>query len=278
MTCGEIFSAARAAGITTVRLGIYQPRAGGMREHVITLDDLEAFAEVARSKEQTAMGAAKMYDRIDPKVWARIYLNPKPNEDECANCKAMAVCPAAQAAVDDAVSMPPSDIAAFEGTPAGMLAGDLEMAGEAEGTGEFLAAKLKAVPFIEDWCAAVRAEAERQMLAGGKVPGFGLELGRQGARKWADPAVAEETLRKQMRLPIEDAYNLKLKSPTQIEKLTEGDKPLVGPRQWKKLQEMVIRPPAKPSVKPVGAIKNPYTPPALDAGAFPQVDETCDLA
>lgn len=272
MTSGDIFAAAKAAGITTVRLGIYQPKAGGMREHVIALSDLEAFAEYARGKEQTAMGASVMKDKLPADEWARIYLNPKPNEDECAFCKAMAVCPAAQAVVDEAVGMAAPDIGAFE--PEGPNApAPVTVPTDPES----IAAKLKAAPLIEDWCAAVRAEAERQMLAGGSVPGFGLELGRQGARKWVDPKAAEEVLRKQMRLTVEEAYNLKIKSPTQVEKLTEGTTPVVGPRQWKKLQELVDRSPPKPSVKPVGIIKNPYTPPTLKVDAFPTEPEECDL-
>ena len=268
MTSGDIFAAAKAAGITTVRLGIYQPKAGGMREHVIALADLEAFAEYARGKEQTAMGASVMKDKLPSDEWARIYLNPKPNEDECAFCKAMAVCPAAQAVVDEAVGISAPDLAAFGSASMPEITNDPNS----------ISAKLQAAPFVEDWCAAVRAEAERQMLAGGSVPGFGLELGRQGARKWVDPKAAEEVLRKQMRLTVEEAYNLKIKSPTQVEKLTEGTTPVVGPRQWKKLQELVDRSPPRPSVKPVGLIKKPYQVPALDAGAFPQADEACDLA
>lgn len=265
MTSGDIFAAAKAAGITTVRLGIYQPKAGGMREHVIALADLETFAEYARGKEQTAMGASQMKDKLEADEWARIYLNPKPNEDECAFCKAMAVCPNAQAVVDEAVGISAPDLGVF-GDPPGVPTDP-----------KSIAAKLLAAPFVEDWCAAVRAEAERQMLAGGSVPGFGLELGRQGARKWVDPKAAEEVLRKQMRLTVEEAYNLKIKSPTQVEKLTEGTTPVVGPRQWKKLQELVDRSPPRPSVKPVGLIKKPYSVPALDAGAFPQADDGSDL-
>ena len=275
MTSGDIFAAAREAGITIVRLGIYQPKAGGMREHVIALSDLEQFVDYARSKEQTAMGASRMHGTLNPAEWARIYLNPKPNENDCAFCKAMAVCPNAQAVVDEAVGMSVPDIDAFASSDS--PAGNSPPA-PVPTDPTSLSAKLKAVPFVEDWCSAVRAEAERQMLAGGSVPGFGLELGRQGARKWADPKAAEQVLRKQFRLTVEEAYNLKIKSPTQVEKLTEGDKPVVGPRQWAKLQELVDRSPAKPSVKPIGVIKTPYTPPALDAGAFPQADEACDLA
>jgi len=265
MNSGEIFAAARAAGIRTVRLGIYQPKAGGMREHVITLDDLEAFAEYARGKESTAAGATKMRDALPADEWARIYLNPAPNETDCAFCKAIPVCPNAGAVVEEAVGISAPDISAF---------GEPVTVPTDPGS---LSTSLKAVPFIEDWCNAVRAEAERQMLAGGSVPGFGLELGRQGVRKWIDPAAAETVLRKQFRLTVEDTYNLKLKSPTQIEKLAKGEKSPIGPRQMKKLQELVDRAPAKPSVKPIGVIKTPYQVPALDAGAFPQ-SEDCDLA
>ena len=46
-------------------------------------------------------------------------------------------------------------------------------------------------------------------------------------------------------------------------KPAEGQtKPVLGPRQWKKLQEQITRSEPKPSVKPAGAIKKPYTPPA----------------
>ena len=66
--------------------------------------------------------------------------------------------------------------------------------------------------------------------------GFGLELGRQGPRKWADKEAVEKLVREQFRLREADAYNMKLKSPTQFEdqltKPAEGeDKPALGPRQ-----------------------------------------------
>jgi len=52
---------------------------------------------------------------------------------------------------------------------------------------------------------------------------------------------------------------------------------VLGPRQWKKLQEQITRSEPKPSVKPAGAIKKPYTPPAPTDEDFTTVaDEPAD--
>lgn len=292
---GDIFAKARELGVKTIRLMIYQPKAGGVREWACDLDYLERFAAKARSKAASVEVAAREYERMkgSPETeaqWAKIFINPTPNEDECAFCKAMAICPNAAAKVQEVVTgsaaEPVADafteVAADEGLGAQIAA--------RESPPEILAAKLEAAGFIEDWCAAVRAEAERRMLAGGTIPGFGLELGRKGPRKWADPVAAEEVVRKQFRLTIEQAFNLKLKSPTQLEDLApkldksgkpkplkEGDEPpVLGPRQWNKLQDLIVRADPKPSVKPIKAIKSPYQPVAADAfsaAADTQADE-----
>jgi hypothetical protein len=128
----------------------------------------------------------------------------------------------------------------------------------------------------------VRAETERRLLNREEVPGFGLELGRQGPRKWKDKDEVTEIVRKQFRLAEADVFNMKLKSPTQFEdtllKPAEGQtKPVLGPRQWKKLQTLITRSEPKPSVKPAGAIKKPYTPPAPTDEDFTTVaDEPAD--
>ncbi len=282
---GDIFARARALGVKTIRLMIYQPKVGGAREWVCDLDYLERFAALLRSKAASTEVAAREYERMrgSPETeaqWAGLFLNPKPNDAECAFCKAKAICPNATAAVQEDVTgstaAPALDafaeVAATEGAVAKAL-----VAASAE---DDLAAKMSAVPFIEDWCSAVRAEVERRLLAGGLVPGFGLELGRQGQRKWSDPVAVEDVVRKQFRLKVEDAFNFALKSPTQLEALApkidkktgkpkpvkEGDPaPVLGPRQWAKLQDLIVRSDPKPSVKPAKAIKNPYQPTAADA-------------
>jgi len=72
--------------------------------------------------------------------------------------------------------------------------------------------------------------------------------GKRGARAWTDAKAAEELLRKQFRLTIKQAYDLKLISPTSAEKLAKaGD---LGPKQWARAQELIHQPDGKPHVAP----------------------------
>jgi hypothetical protein len=108
-------------------------------------------------------------------------------------------------------------------------------------------------PLVELWLKAVRAEGERRMFAGQVVPGFKLVQGKRGARRWSDAEAAEQQL-KAMRLKVEEMFDLSLISPTAAERLTkakDGEKPAIGPRQWAKLQTLIVQPDGKPSVVPV---------------------------
>ena len=147
-----------------------------------------------------------------------------------------------------------------------------------------LSTAMQVTDLLEDWAKAVRAEVERRLLAGTPVQGFGLELGRKGARKFSDTAAVEGMVRKQWRIPIEDAYKLELHSPTTFEKMTKPTKalvdgkevvtpPIIGPRRWKTMQEFIVQADPKPSVKPAADIKNPYVAPALSADDFSTVGE-----
>ena len=86
------------------------------------------------------------------------------------------------------------------------------------------------------------------MLAGDQLPGWKLVQGKQGNRAWADPKQAEQMLREVFRLPIEDAYDLKVISPTSAEKLAKAGK--IGPRQWPKLRALITRAAGTPHVAP----------------------------
>lgn len=270
----EPFTYARSIGIKTIRLGVYQPKlVHGMQEWTCTLDDLQAFAEVARSKASQVEGAAMMFTKMDREQWDRTYLNPNPNEEECAFCRAMATCPAAARKVQEAIGAgfnvinEPSEHV-FITAPEALPDADLGV-------------KMEATPFLEDFCKAVRAETERRLLAGTDVPGFGLELGRKPPRKWDDIEAIDAVMKGEFRVKIEDRYNLKLKSPTQIEALCDpkkNEKPILGPRQWKKLQAHIKQGDPSPSVKPAALIKNPYKPAPPSADAFSPVDDGCDLA
>ena len=102
----------------------------------------------------------------------------------------------------------------------------------------WLAACLSKVDLIEDWCKAVRAEAEHRLCEGQPVPGYKLVQGKRGNRCWADEAEAETAL-KLMRVKTEHMYNFKLISPPQAEKLAKAK--VIGPRQWPKLQALITQ-------------------------------------
>jgi hypothetical protein len=112
----------------------------------------------------------------------------------------------------------------------------------------WLAVCLSRVDLIEDWCKAVREQAHKRLSEGQELPGWKLVAGKRGARAWTDAKAAEELLRKQFRLTIEQAYDLKLISPTSAEKLAKaGD---LGPKQWARAQELIHQPDGKPHVAP----------------------------
>jgi hypothetical protein len=82
-------------------------------------------------------------------------------------------------------------------------------------------------------------------------------------------------------------YEKKLISPTTAEKLAgfdrgkkkvkPGETPKISEIRWKKMQKLIMRSPAKPSVKPIEKITEPWTPPAPDGSAFGVVPEEDDL-
>jgi hypothetical protein len=266
-----VFAWAKSTGLNRVRLVIFQPKVDGATEHVMSMDELEAFAEELCMRASRVRMADADHRAMAFEAWWPMYLNPNPNATDCAWCRAMPVCPSTQAALQrdtglDFTAMPDAD--AIPDTVA-------------EYTPIQLATFMKAVPLLEMASKAVRAEVERRLMGGQPVDGFGLELGRQGSREFNDAEEAERLIRKQFRIPLEHCYQMKLKSAPQIEKLTKaaGDaKPVLGPRQWAELSKLIVRADAKPSVKPLSAIKNPWTPPQISADGFAAVDEDCDLA
>ncbi len=246
-----------AGDFETVRLVIVQPRAGGVSEYVMTVDGLAhwanfvaepAAARVRRAAADTSFAAADK--------WNAGYLNP--TEKGCKFCAAKATCPALR----DEVAGYAGTFGEEPATPDAFTKLEIFMLG-AESGGDWLAACLTKVDLIEDWCRAVRAEAERRLCEGEPVPGFKLVAGKRTARAWADEKQAEEVMRKQMRLPVEKAYNLKLITPPQAEKLAKaGD---IGPRQWPKLQALITQGEGKPHVAPESDPR-----PAITVAATPE--------
>ena len=268
---------------TSVRLMIYQPAHGGMREWTVSIADLMVFAATAHDAAQRVEEATREYPLLRGSIgesgiafdWEQTYLNPDPTEDSCAFCRAMATCPAQAAKIQRVAMATFEEISESAPVEPATLPDDK------------LSTAMRAVGQIEDWIKAVRAETERRLLHGIPVEGFGLELGREGNRAWNDADAVAKYLRETMRLPIEKAYHLKLISPTDAEALAgfkQGKKiakpktePVIGAKQWKKLQESIVRSSAVPSVKHIEDIKEPYSIQQPDEGVFESINESEDL-
>lgn len=251
-----------AGDFDTVRCVIVQPRAGGVKEWVITADELRDWARVigahAVRQVQRALATSTPPDRDS--YWEAHFLTP--GEAQCRFCPAKATCPALRDAVFSNVTATDAGAARPEDFQ------DLTVFPPANAPVAWIAAVLPEVDMIEDWCKAVRAEAERRLLAGEPVPGYKLVQGKKGNRAWVDAKAAEELLRKTFRLPIEEAYNLKLISPTDAERLFKAGK--IGPRQWPKANGLITQADGKPHVAPASDPR-----PAIEVK--PVVDEFSDL-
>lgn len=258
-----------AYDITGIRLGIHQPKVNGATEWTCPAEWLTSeFIPRLKAKVARVEAATRDYVEMPEATWEIEYLNPNPNEVECAFCRAMAACPAYTRKVQEAIG------ASFE-----VIADAPQLQAVLDAGAPSRTVRMRAVPMVEDWCKAQRAEMEAHLLAGGTDPEFGLELGRQGPRKWTDPNEVEKLMREKMRLSKDVAYDWDIKSPTSMEKLAkmldDKGKPILGPNQWKKLQDFITRSDPKPSVKPLKVIKTPYTVPKPEASDF--TDLTTDL-
>lgn len=257
----KVFLWAMEQGLTKIRLMIHQPKVAGTTEWTCDLSHLLEFSKTLERNAHRTELARQAYGTIPIADWSTLYLNPKPNDEECAFCRAMPTCPSVQGMLQAAAHCDFDVVAEDELAPDPSRLPPVDKA-----------TAMKAVPLMEAWCKSVRAEVERDLLAGRAVPGFGLELGRQGNRKWADEEAAEAYMRKTVRLKVDDVYQFKLRSPTQIEKLTKpaakGLEPVLGQVQWERLTKMVIREDPRPSVRPASVIKTPYVPKPLEAAGF----------
>ena len=218
--------------IDRYKLVIVQPRLDHIDELVMTRAELEDFADDAKVAAECVNDAVAAHEQGGD---LGDFLAP--SEKACQWCKAKATCPALSREVASTVSQ---DLAA----------GMADLTAEALHGPELLPAlelseAMSKVGMIEDWCKAVRAAVEGELIAGRAVPGYKLVEGRRGARQWSDETAAEELLRKTFRLKVEEAYNLKLISPTQAEKLI-GD----SPRRWNKAKALITQGQGKPSVAP----------------------------
>jgi hypothetical protein len=220
--------------IARIRVVVHQPRLDHVDEDVITPAELDAFAALANLAAERVEEARAATKTMPLEEWDEAYLQP--SEDACRWCRAAPKCTKLAAHVAETVGLDfdvetPEVELPWAGTPA-----------------EFLGKLMKALPLIENWARAVRAETERRLLGGESVQGYKLVQGRLGPRQWTDEIAVEEYLRKTVRLKVEDAYDLKLISPTSAEKLRKAG--TLGERQWTRLQAHITRVEGQPSVAP----------------------------
>lgn len=225
-----------------VRLVIHQPRLSHLSEWACGIEHLQAFAGTAQEAAGRAINFADALETGDGGAIADLPSMLKPGEKQCRFCKAKATCPALTKHVLSTVA---DDFVDVSEPIAPQLASAIERISASDNM--HLSDCMLAVELIESWCKAVRAKVEGELLAGRAVPNFKLVEGRRGARKWADEAEAEATL-KSMRLKHEQMYEYSLISPTTAEKLAKAE--VIGPRQWPKLKDLITQSEGKPSVAP----------------------------
>ena len=227
-----------------VRVVIHQPRLEHVSEWSYSIDQLEAFAEQAKTRASIAIELFDSFMQQDSIVIEEVNSFLVTGDKQCKFCKAKATCPALTKHVLNTVLDDFVDLSALDDLPQ-----RVEFSTEAL---EFsdnnrLAQIMNAADLIEGFIKAVRARVEAELFIGNLVSGYKLVQGKKGNRKWADDAEAETTL-KTMRLKLEQMYDLKLISPTTAEKLAKaGD---IGPRQWPKVQALITQSEGKPSVAP----------------------------
>lgn len=228
------------ADFTRVRMAISQPRVKkAPSEYDLSVEELEQWASEVAKRAVSLCKAASGNPSFNPEGWRNTYL--KPTEKGCKFCLAKATCPALR---DDVLTTagqykPNSPEAILEEFPMREVGNFLDA--------DWLAACLSKVDLIEDWCKAIRAEAERRLLAGESVPGFKVVQGKRGARQWSNEEEAEKML-KTFRLKQEEMYSFKLISPTTAEKLAKSE--IIGKRQWPKLAELITQSEGRPHVAP----------------------------
>jgi hypothetical protein len=218
---GALESFGLAYEFERVRHVIVQPRLDAVSEWGCTVEELRAFAARAADAYALALSGQATH---------------QPSGEACKFCKAKADCPALTKSVAETVIGDFEDIseqrieAAIADLPAVFSLS--------------LGRKMAMVDLVEQWCKAVRARVESELLAGRRVDGFKLVEGRRGHRQWADECTVEETL-KSMRLRVDEMYDLKLISPATAEKRLKE-----SPRRWAKVSGLITQSPGKPSVAP----------------------------
>lgn len=152
----------RRYNITTVRLVIFQPYAGGASEWDISVEGLELFAKFAQKRALLALDA---YFRGKKNLKASDF---KPSVDGCQWCRFSEQCAARTKTVNAVLVEELEDDFALELTP------------------EQLVAEYENLPLLRQHIDKVEKAMAAALHSGKKVPGYKLVEGRPGNRAWKD--------------------------------------------------------------------------------------------
>ncbi|HAM5207805.1 TPA: DUF2800 domain-containing protein [Escherichia coli] len=152
----------RRYNITTVRLVIFQPYAGGATEWDISVEGLELFAKFAQKRALLALDA---YFRGKKNLKASDF---KPSVDGCQWCRFSEQCAARTKTVNSVLAEELEDDFALELTP------------------EQLVAEYEKLPLLRQHIDKVEKAMAAALHSGKKVPGYKLVEGRPGNRAWKD--------------------------------------------------------------------------------------------
>lgn len=222
---GAIETAVNELGIEveTFHAGIVQPKAGGVKEAWMTIDELMDWRDNA----------------LKPALDLALADNPPrlPGPKQCSYCKAAGDCIAlARASLSVALAqLQPLDML---GDPDARPA----VRGETTISHEMLGDLLPLVKMVEGWAGALRERADQEASAGRVPPRHKRIAGKRGARKWRDEDRVKAFASKA--LPAELVYETRLKSPTQL----LAQRKLIDDDVLEVLEELTYAPEGKPKV------------------------------
>ncbi len=224
-------------------LSIDQPRAGGWSEWELTLDELLAFGEEVRV-------AGKRVDEPDAEFcasekgcrWCRVK-NLPPKDGSLSGCAThdawmLDIIEQKLDDVDDGVT--------FGEEPRLPTTNQL--------SAERRSYIVQHAKIFEKWLARLHADTLTDALIGNPTPGLKAVLGQKGDRKWVEPK--DDLLGSPAEFYLvdalsDDAFNKKLKSPAQAEKLLRPRRGTPGnPDAWERLTSLITQDDGKPVLVP----------------------------
>lgn len=229
--------------VETVTGVICQPRLRHIDEHTMTAYDLF----LVRTDARIAIAGSEMSRRT----------SLRPGDKQCRWCRAKAKCPALAQFVKDQVR---SDFENVQPVAP-------------RGTEELSRAYI-AVPLIDDWCRAVRAEVNKQVAEGAQVLGpdgkpFKFVEGKEGNRTWSDAEAAEAALLGQ--LSPEKVYQpKKIITAPQAAKLLDKK---ASKALWTDFFEPMI---TRPRGQPLLALGSDPRPPVSSVAAASEFEEVTE--